>query len=133
MALAALAALFFALPLVGLAWRAPWSKAWEYLTDDTATTALRLSLQCSLWATALSLVFGVPLAWVLARSEFPGRGVVRAMCTLSMVLPPVVGGVARSVATTAPAQRGRIRANCCKPTSAWIWHRPGIFHVVARH
>lgn len=93
-ALAALAALFFALPLVGLAWRAPWSKAWEYLTDDTATTALRLSLQCSLWATALSLVFGVPLAWVLARSEFPGRGVVRAMCTLSMVLPPVVGGVA---------------------------------------
>ena len=42
----------------------------------------------------LSLVFGVPLAWVLARVDFPGRGVVRALCTLSMVLPPVVGGVA---------------------------------------
>src|SRR5690606_33009883 len=38
--------------------------------------------------------FGVPLAWVLARVSFPGRGVVRALCTLSMVLPPVVGGVA---------------------------------------
>ena len=46
------------------------------------------------WATALSIVFGVPLAWLLARVEFPGRGVVRALCTLSMVLPPVVGGVA---------------------------------------
>ena len=92
--LAAVAMAFFALPLLGLLWRAPWSNAWTYLTDDTATTALRLSMICSLWATALSVVFGVPLAWLLARSEIPGRGIVRALCTLSMVLPPVVGGVA---------------------------------------
>jgi len=92
--LAALAVAFFALPLLGLLWRAPWSSAWTYLTSDTATTALRLSLWCSLWATALSLLFGVPLAWLLARSELPGRGLIRALCTLSMVLPPVVGGVA---------------------------------------
>ena len=45
-------------------------------------------------STLLSIVFGVPLAWVLARVEFRGRSVVRALCTLSMVLPPVVGGVA---------------------------------------
>ena len=92
--LAGIATAFFALPLVGLLWRAPWSNAWGYLTDDDALTALRLSIVCSLWATALSVVFGVPLAWVLARVEFPGRTVVRALCTLSMVLPPVVGGVA---------------------------------------
>ena len=92
--LACIAVAFFALPLVGLLWRAPWSNAWTYLTDSSATTALRLSLVCSLWATALSVVFGVPLAWVLARSTLPGRGIVRALCTLSMVLPPVVGGVA---------------------------------------
>ncbi len=55
---------------------------------------MRLSIVCSLWATALSIVFGVPLAWLLASVEFRGRGVVRALCTLSMVLPPVVGGVA---------------------------------------
>jgi molybdate transport system permease protein len=85
---------FFALPLIGLLWRAPWTHAWKYLTEDTALTALRLSLICSLWATFLSFVFGVPLAWLLARVEFRGRGVVRALCTLSMVLPPVVGGVA---------------------------------------
>jgi molybdate transport system permease protein len=94
LALAALAVVFFALPLVGLLWRAPWSSAWGYLTDDDSLTALRLSMWCSLWATGLSVVFGVPLAWMLARVTFPGRGAVRALCTLSMVLPPVVGGVA---------------------------------------
>lgn len=93
-ALAVVAVVFFALPLIGLLWRAPWSNAWRYLTDTDALTALRLSMVCSLWATALSIVFGVPLAWLLARVDFPGRGVVRALCTLSMVLPPVVGGVA---------------------------------------
>jgi molybdate transport system permease protein len=91
---AAVTVAFFALPLAGLLWRAPWSSAWGYLTDDSAVTALRLSLWCSACATALSLLFGVPLAWVLARSNIPGRGVMRALCTLSMVLPPVVGGVA---------------------------------------
>jgi molybdate transport system permease protein len=94
LALAVVAVAFFALPLIGLLWRAPWSSAWGYLTDDASLTALRLSMVCSLWATALSVVFGVPLAWLLARVEFPGRAVVRALCTLSMVLPPVVGGVA---------------------------------------
>ena len=94
LALAVIAVLFFALPLVGLLWRAPWGNAWGYLTDDNALTALRLSLICSLWATALSVLFGVPLAWLLARVAFRGRSLVRALCTLSMVLPPVVGGVA---------------------------------------
>lgn len=94
LALAALTVVFFALPLVGLLWRAPWSRAAQYLTDDYALQALRLSLVCSLWATLLSVLFGVPLAWLLARVQFPGRSLVRSLCTLSMVLPPVVGGVA---------------------------------------
>ncbi|MEA2672310.1 MAG: molybdate transport system permease protein, partial [Chloroflexota bacterium] len=45
-------------------------------------------------AVALSVVLGVPLAWMLARVRFPGRPLVRALVTLPMVLPPVVGGVA---------------------------------------
>jgi molybdate transport system permease protein len=57
-------------------------------------TALRLSLECSVAAVALSVVLGVPLAWMLARVRFPGQPVVRALVTLPMVLPPVVGGVA---------------------------------------
>jgi molybdate transport system permease protein len=92
--LAAIAVIFFVLPLIGLLWRAPWSSAWSYLTTDSVLTALRLSLVTSLWATGLSIVFGVPLAWVLGRTQLPGRGVIRALTMLSMVLPPVVGGVA---------------------------------------
>jgi molybdate transport system permease protein len=94
MALAIIAIAFFALPFVGLLWRAPWGTAWQVLTDPDVRKALWLSIWCSLWATALSVVLGVPLAWLLARIDFPGRGVVRALATLSMVLPPVVGGVA---------------------------------------
>jgi molybdate transport system permease protein len=92
--IAIIAIAFFTLPFLGLLWRAPWSKAWDVLTDDAVRTALKLSIECSLWATALALFFGVPLAWLLARVDFPGRSIVRALCTLSMVLPPVVGGVA---------------------------------------
>ena len=94
MALAIVAISFFVLPLVGLVWRAPWGDVWAYLSDDTTLTALRLSVLCSLLATLLSIVFGVPLAWLLAHVDFPGRSAVRALCTLSMVLPPVVAGVA---------------------------------------
>ena len=91
---AALAIAFFALPLVGMLDRAPWGDLWGDLTDDATVDALRLSLLCSLAATAACVAFGVPLAWVLARAEFPGRRLVRALVTLPMVLPPVVGGIA---------------------------------------
>src|SRR5262249_7874332 len=92
--LAIVAIVFFALPFVGLLWKAPWGDAWSILTSESALKALRLSLWCSSWATLAAIVFGVPLAWLLARIPFPGRGLVRALCTLSMVLPPVVAGVA---------------------------------------
>jgi len=92
--LAALAVAFFAFPFLGLLWRVPWGDVWGLLTQQSSIDALRLSLICSLSATAISIVLGVPLAWVLARVGFPGRGFVRALCVLSMVLPPVVGGVA---------------------------------------
>lgn len=94
LAVGGVAAAFFVLPLAGLAWRAPWSSFWRDLTDPTAQTALRLSLICSLWATALAVGAGLPLAWVLARVEFPGRRLVRALVLVPLVLPPVVGGVA---------------------------------------
>lgn len=56
--------------------------------------ALRLSLLTATLATAVCLVLGVPLAWVLARSELPALRFVRALVTVPLVLPPVVGGVA---------------------------------------
>jgi molybdate transport system permease protein len=92
--IAVVAIAFFTLPFIGLLWRAPWDSAWDVLAQGDVRTALWLSIRCSLAATAFALFFGVPLAWLLARVDFPGRGMVRALCTLSMVLPPVVGGVA---------------------------------------
>nr|BFD94464.1 ABC transporter permease [Kitasatospora sp. Xyl93] len=85
---------FLILPLVGLLIRAPWSGLSEQLTSTAVWEALRLSLISATAATAVSLVLGVPLAWLLARTELPGRRVIRALVTLPLVLPPVVGGVA---------------------------------------
>jgi molybdate transport system permease protein len=92
--IAVVAVALFALPLAGLLWRAPWSDLYDLLRADEARDALRLSLITSLSATAVALVLGVPLAWVQARVEYPGKRFVRALTTLPMVLPPVVGGVA---------------------------------------
>ncbi|MGW3448031.1 molybdate ABC transporter permease subunit [Streptomyces sp. NPDC001076] len=90
----AVALVFLLLPLVALLVRAPWSSMPSLLTSTEVWQALQLSLVCATAATAVSLVLGVPLAWLLARTEFPGRGLVRALVTLPLVLPPVVGGVA---------------------------------------
>jgi len=92
--LAAVGVAFFVLPLVGLLSRAPWETALNDLSSPEALTALRLSFVISIAATVLALLLGVPLAWVYARVTFPGRDVVRALTTLPMILPPVVGGVA---------------------------------------
>jgi len=93
-AVAAVAVAFFALPLIGLLQRASWSTFGHDLNTSQSREALRLSLVCSLSATALSILFGMPLAWVLARIAFPGRALVRGLVLLPLVLPPVVGGVA---------------------------------------
>ena len=85
---------FLLLPLVALLVRAPWRSMPEQLSKPEVWQALQLSLFSATAATAVSLVLGVPLAWLLARTEFPGRGLVRALVTLPLVLPPVVGGVA---------------------------------------
>ncbi|MGW0883397.1 molybdate ABC transporter permease subunit [Streptomyces sp. NPDC002671] len=89
-----LALAFLLLPLVALLIRAPWRSLPDQLTSTEVWQALQLSLVSATAATAVSLVLGVPLAWLLARTDFPGRGLVRALVTLPLVLPPVVGGVA---------------------------------------
>ncbi|MCW2740456.1 MAG: modB [Blastococcus sp.] len=85
---------FLILPVVGLLVRAPWSSLGAQLTEPGVVQALRLSLLSATAATVLSLVMGVPIAWVLARSRIRGLRVLRALITVPLVLPPVVGGVA---------------------------------------
>jgi molybdate transport system permease protein len=91
---ALLGLVFLVLPLAGLLVRAPWSTLPRRLAEPQVLEALRLSLVTATVATAVCLLLGVPLAWVLARVAFPGRRLVRALVTVPLVLPPVVGGVA---------------------------------------
>jgi molybdate transport system permease protein len=91
---AALGLVFLILPLAGLLARTPWSTLPHRLAAPGVLAALRLSLLTASLATVVSVLFGVPLAWLLGRHRFPGRRLVRALITLPLVLPPVVGGVA---------------------------------------
>jgi molybdate transport system permease protein len=59
---------------------------------EHAWIALQLSLKVALWATALNLVLGVGIGYVLARGRFWGREVLDAALTLPMVMPPTVLG-----------------------------------------
>jgi molybdate transport system permease protein len=93
-ALAVIGLVFLVVPLAGLLLRAPWSTLAERLFSEAVGQALTLSLVCASLATVVCLVLGVPLAWLLARSDLPGRRVLRALVTVPLVLPPVVGGVA---------------------------------------
>ena len=91
---AAIGLAVFALPVLGLLGRAPWSDLRALLGSDTALAALRLSAVSSVSAAVISLLLGVPIAWILCRYDFPGRSLLRGLVLLPMVLPPVVGGAA---------------------------------------
>ncbi|MEU6892667.1 ABC transporter permease [Streptomyces sp. NPDC046557] len=91
---ALLAVAFLLLPLVGILSRTQWGELGTHLGSPGVEEALKLSLLVSFWALGLSLLLGVPLAWLLARVEFKGKAFVRSLVLLPMVLPPTVGGVA---------------------------------------
>jgi molybdate transport system permease protein len=95
LAIPAVAALaFLALPLIAVLVRAPWHSLGSSAGGSIVRQALWLSLWTSTAAAAVCAVLGVPLAWILARTDVPGRAFLRAAITLPLVLPPVVGGIA---------------------------------------
>lgn len=91
---AAIALAVLLVPVAALLIRAPWSDLPDHIASAAVLQALRLSLVTATLAAALSLVLGVPLAWMLARVSFRGRPIIRALVTVPLVLPPVVGGIA---------------------------------------
>lgn len=91
---AAAGALFVVLPLVALLSRVQWSQFLSLITSESSTAALMLSLRTSSASTLLCVIFGVPLAMVLARTSFRGQSLLRSLVLLPLVLPPVVGGIA---------------------------------------
>lgn len=93
-ALAGAGGAFLLLPLAALLVRAPWGDLLATMGADQVREALLVSTIASTGALVMCLLVGVPLAWVLARVDFPGRSAVRGLVLVPMVLPPVVGGVA---------------------------------------
>ena len=91
---AVLATLLLLVPLVAMVASTDWQALPGHLTSRAAVDALRLSLVTSTVAIVFCLLLGLPLAWLLARVDFRGRGAVRALVTVPLVLPPVVAGVA---------------------------------------
>ncbi|MCW2765498.1 MAG: modB [Nocardioides sp.] len=91
---AAVAAGLLVIPLVTLVLDTPWRN----FVDELGTGAVRDALGITAFASAITVVacvlLGTPLAWLLARVDFPGRSLLRAAVAVPLVLPPVVAGVA---------------------------------------
>jgi molybdate transport system permease protein len=91
---AVVAGAFLVLPLVTLIGATPWSRFGALLVDPTVVKALSITALTSVSTVILCVLLGTPLAWTLARVDFPGRSLMRALVTVPLVLPPVVAGVA---------------------------------------
>ncbi|MBW4812749.1 ABC transporter permease [Rhodococcus qingshengii] len=85
---------FVIAPLAAMLATEQWSQFWELVTSESSVAALKLSLKTAAMSTLLCILFGVPMAAVLARSHFRGLSVLRSLILLPLVLPPVVGGIA---------------------------------------
>ena len=86
---------FIALPLLAIFLKVlPQAGLWDTLREPLVTQALRLSLITSLSSLCLAVLFGTPMAYLLARYRFRGARVVETLIDLPMVLPPTVAGVA---------------------------------------
>jgi molybdate transport system permease protein len=89
---------FLLAPLVALLLKADWAAMPAQLVKPSVVPALRLSLVTTSSALVICAALGTPLAWLLARSSHPATPWLRALVTVPLVLPPVVGGVAMLMA-----------------------------------
>jgi molybdate transport system permease protein len=85
---------FIVMPLAGLLFHLTPADIWAELRTPEALQALRLSLITTLCSLVVTLALGTPLAYVLARGDFPGRRFVDAVVDLPIVVPPAVAGIA---------------------------------------
>ncbi len=86
--------LFLALPLVAMFLRTPPDQLWANLGETQVVQAVSLSLLTTSITLAVTIIFGTPVAYLLARYDFPFRRVVDTLLDLPTVLPPSVAGVA---------------------------------------
>src|SRR5437764_6184957 len=86
--------LFLGIPLVALLISETPLTLWAVLQESETLQAIQISIVTTCASTFLAVLFGLPVAYVLARVHFRGRGVLETLVTLPTVLPPVVAGVA---------------------------------------
>jgi molybdate transport system permease protein len=86
--------LFLGIPLVSLLFHEPPTLLWSAMQQPEIFQALQLSVFTTCVSTLLTVLFGLPVAYILARKDFPGRSLLETLVTLPTVLPPVVAGVA---------------------------------------
>ena len=91
--LAGLAFCFLAAPLVGLALNLSGSDLAHTYGDAQTRAAVATSLGTATVSTAIVGIFGVPLAYLLARFRFPGRSIANVLVFLPLVLPPISAGI----------------------------------------
>src|SRR3954470_6974831 len=95
---AAVALAFLALPVVAIFTRVPPGRLLHLLSNGIVSDALVVSLKTTLIAEGLVLLFGTPLAWLLAPRRFTGRALLVTVVELPLVLPPAVAGIGLFVA-----------------------------------
>lgn len=100
----------FVVPLTGMLLRVPLGRLGELLASSAARQALGLSITTCLVATVITVVLGVPVAVVTARSSGRWVGPLRTLLTVPMVLPPVVAGLALLVTLGRRAPLGSLLA-----------------------
>ena len=90
----ALLVLFLAMPLVAMVASERPATLWDALAERDARSAVLVSAGAAAVSTALALVLGVPMGYVLARREFPGKAAIQALVDMPVVVPHLVAGIA---------------------------------------
>src|SRR5262245_11657491 len=70
-----------------------WDAIWQTVTDPRVVASYKLSVGAALAAACLNAVFGMIVAWVLVRYQFPGKRIVDALIDLPFALPTAVAGI----------------------------------------
>lgn len=86
--------LYLFVPLAALLFHAPPSEIWNQIQQPDVLAALKLSFVTTTISTSLGVIFGLPVAIVLARTSFPGHRLLETLAAIPTVLPPTVAGLA---------------------------------------
>jgi sulfate transport system permease protein len=84
------------LPLAAIVWQSAgggWSAFWQAITSNGALESFRVTLTVSVAVAVINLFFGLMVAWVLTRDEFPGKRYIDAIIDLPFALPTIVASL----------------------------------------